>query len=83
MWNDKKRTSKKKEVIMLYAEWTDCSVSVLDASRCKQLVRRFRVRQPVVGVQISGDSHTDATIAIAMNNGRAEVYKMDGTLIRR
>ncbi len=67
---------------MLIAEWTGCTVTIYEAVS-RQLIRRIRASHDVVGVQISGDSHTDAMVAIAMDNGRTEVYKSNGHLVRR
>ena len=66
---------------MLYAEWSDKSVVIRNHN--KQYVRRINVGFPVVGVQISGDSETEALVAIAMNNGRTSLYKSNGQLIRQ
>ena len=41
------------------------------------------IRHPVVGVQISRDSTTEATVAIAQSHGRTDIYKSSGQLIRR
>jgi hypothetical protein len=37
----------------------------------------------VGGVQVSGDSRTDAMVSIAMDNGHTRLYKSDGTLVRQ
>ena len=67
---------------MLYAEWSGCAVTIYEVVT-RQLIRRIKASHNVVGVQISGDSHTDAMVAIAMDNGRTEVYKSNGQLVRR
>ena len=66
---------------MLYAEWSGKSVSI--RKHLKRYVRRINVRNNVIGVQISGDSETEAMVAIAMDNGRTSLYKSNGQLIRQ
>jgi len=66
---------------MLYAEWSGNKVTVRDHN--KVIVRKFSVRDAVVGVQISGDSTTEAMVAIAMANGKTDLYKSSGVLVRR
>lgn len=66
---------------MLYAEWSGRTVSIYTHTR--QFVRRITVSHPVAGVQISGDSTTDAMIAIAKVNGKADLYKSNGQIVRR
>lgn len=66
---------------MLYAEWSGKSVII--RNHLKQYVRRINVRNNVIGVQISGDSETEAMVAIAMDNGRTSLYKSNGQLIRQ
>ena len=66
---------------MLYAEWSGTRVKVYN--QYKQIVRTINVRYDVVGVQVSGDSPTDAMVAIAMSNGRTDLYKSSGQLVRR
>ena len=66
---------------MLYAEWSGKQVKVY--TQYKQIVRRFNVNHDVVGVQISGDSPTDALVAIAQSNGKTDVYKTSGAIVRR
>ena len=66
---------------MLYAEWSGKQVTVYNHN--KQLIRRFNARYDVVGVQISGDSPTEAMVAITMSNGRTDVFKSSGQLVRR
>lgn len=66
---------------MLYAEWSGKSVTIRNHN--KQQVRRINVRYNVVGVQISGDSETEAMVAIAMDNGRTCIYKSSGQLVRQ
>lgn len=66
---------------MLYAEWSGRRVVI--RTEAKMMVREFNVDHNVVGVQISGDSTTDATVAIAMDNGRTCLYKSSGMLLRK
>ena len=66
---------------MLIAEWSGTRVIIRDDHRIK--IRQIDVRHPVVGVQISGDSTTEATVAIAQSHGRTDIYKSSGQLIRR
>ena len=66
---------------MHYAEWSGTRVKVYN--QYKQLVRTINVRYDVVGVQVSGDSPTDAMVAIAQSNGRTDLYKSSGQLVRR
>lgn len=48
----------------------------------KSLIRRFNMKADVVNAQVTGFGQ-DAVIAITMSNGRTELYKSNGTLIRR
>lgn len=48
----------------------------------KQLIRRFNMKADVVNAQVTG-SGKDAVVAIVMNNGKAELYKSNGQLLRR
>ena len=66
---------------MLYAEWSGKRVVI--RNQYKQMIRAISVRCDVVGVQISGDSPTDATVAIAQSNGRTDLYKSSGQMVRR
>ena len=66
---------------MLYAEWSGKSVTIRNHNR--QQVRRINVPHNIVGVQISGDSETEAMVAIAMDNGRTSLYKSNGQLVRQ
>lgn len=47
-----------------------------------KIIRRFNTRAKVVNAQVNG-SGKDATIAICMCDGGFEIYKSDGTMIRR
>lgn len=66
---------------MLYAEWSGNRVTVYN--QFKTLVRRINVRHDVVGVQVSGDSETDAMVAITQSNGKTDLYKSSGQIVRR
>lgn len=66
---------------MLYAEWSGKKVDI--RTHTKQLVRTIRARETVVGVQVSGDSTTDAMVAITMSNGKTDLYKSSGQIVRR
>lgn len=46
-------------------------------------VRQFDLPAPVAGVQVSGESDTDATVVINMQNGKTNVYMSSGRLIRK
>lgn len=48
----------------------------------KQLIRRFNVKADVVNAQVTGAGQ-DAIVAITMSNGKTEVYKSNGVLIRK
>lgn len=48
----------------------------------KQIIRRFRVSNEIVNVQVQG-SGKNATVAITMKNGRTWLYKATGQIIRR
>ena len=47
-----------------------------------KIVRRFNTRAEVVNAQVSG-SGKNATVAIAMKGGGFEIYRSDGTVVRR
>ena len=66
---------------MLFAEWSGNRVSVYNHN--KQFVRRINGRHDVIGVQISGDSETEAMVSIAQSNGRTDLYKSSGQLVRK
>lgn len=66
---------------MLYAEWSGKRVQIRRETR--QLIRDIFVNNNVVGVQISGDSPTEATVAITMDNGKTDIFKSSGMLLRR
>lgn len=66
---------------MLYAEWSGHQVVIY--THAKIMVRRINVPHNVVGVQISGDSTSDAMVAIAMDNGRTCLYKSSGVCVRK
>lgn len=48
----------------------------------KQIVRRIRVANDIVSVQVQGTGK-NATIAISMKNGKTWLYKATGQIIRR
>ena len=66
---------------MVYAEWSGKKVTLCTDTRTQ--FRKINVPHNVVGVQVSGDSRTDAMVAIAMDNGRTYLYKSSGTLVRQ
>lgn len=47
-----------------------------------KFVRRFRTRAEVVNAVVNG-SGKDTTVAITMKGGGFEIYKSNGTVIRR
>lgn len=47
----------------------------------KQIIRRFRVSNDIVNVQIQGNG-TNATISITMKNGKTVLYRANGQIIR-
>lgn len=47
-----------------------------------KIIRRFNTRAEVVNAQVSG-SGKNATVAISMKDGKFEIYKSDGTVVRR
>lgn len=66
---------------MLYAEWSGTTAKIY--THTKQLVRTIHVRNPIVGVQVTGDSTTEAMVAIAQSNGKTDLYKSSGQVVRR
>lgn len=66
---------------MIIAEWTGKKVMLYTDTKIH--FRQINVPYNVVGVQVSGDSRTDALVAIAMDNGCTYVYKSNGTLVRQ
>ncbi len=66
---------------MIIAEWEGKRVRLYTDT--KALFRQINVPHNVVGVQVSGDSTTDAMVSIAMDNGRTRLYKANGTLVRQ
>lgn len=65
---------------MLYAEWSGKQVKIYTETR--QFMRMFNARSNVIGVQCSGDGN-DARIAIAMDNGKTDLFTGTGQLVRR
>ena len=47
-----------------------------------KIVRRFNTRAEVVNAQVNG-SGKNATVAISMKDGKFEIYRSDGTVVRR
>lgn len=66
---------------MLYAEWSGKRVVI--RTETKQFVRQINARCDVIGVQVSGDSTSDAMVAIAMSNGKTDLYRSSGQIVRR
>ena len=66
---------------MIIAEWSGKKVTL--STDAKTLFRQIYVPHNVVGVQVHGDSRTDAMVSIAMDNGRTWLYKSSGTLVRQ
>ena len=66
---------------MLYAEWDHKNVTIRD--QWKTTVRRIRARKNVIGVQCSGDDTNDAMIAITLENGKTDLYRASGQLVRQ
>ena len=66
---------------MLVASWSGTIVKIFTDAKIH--VRTIHARFPVVGVQISGDSTSDAVVAIAMNNGKTDVFKSSGAMVRK
>lgn len=48
----------------------------------KQLIRRFNMKANVVNAQVQG-SGTECYVAITMSNGKTELYKSNGQLLRK
>lgn len=65
----------------IIAEWSGKRVTLYADSKIQ--FRQINVPHNVVGVQVSGDSRTDAMVSIAMDNGRTWLYKSSGTLVRQ
>ena len=53
---------------MIMAEWSGKRVTLYTDTKIQ--FRQINVPHNVVGVQVSGDSRTDAMVSIAMDNGR-------------
>ena len=58
---------------MIIAEWSGRKVTLYTDTKIQ--FRQINVPHNVVGVQVSGDSRTDAMVSIAMDNGRTWLYK--------
>lgn len=48
----------------------------------KQLIRRFNMKANVVNAQVQG-SDKECYVAITMSNGKTELYKSNGQLVRK
>ena len=66
---------------MLYAEWSGKRVDV--RMHTKQIVRTLHARDTVVGVQCSGNGLDDGMVAITMTNGKTDLYRANGQIVRR
>ena len=47
-----------------------------------KVIRRFNTKAEVVNAQVSG-SGRNATVAISMKDGKFEIYRSDGSVVRR
>jgi hypothetical protein len=72
---------RKEQIKMIIAEWSGKRVTLYTDTKIQ--FRQINVPHNVVGVQVSGDSRTDAMVSIAMDNGRTWLYKSSGTLVRQ
>ena len=48
----------------------------------KQLISRFNMKAEVVNAQVQG-AGKECFVAITMNNGKTELYKSNGQLVRK
>ena len=64
-----------------HAEWSGKRVEIYDET--KQSIRVIRARDTVVGVQVSGSNFDNGMVAIAMTNGKTDLYHLNGQIIRR
>ena len=65
---------------MLYAEWSGRTVHVYD--EYGRLVRTLHARFEVDGVQCSGSDVNDGRVAISMENGKTDLCRANGEVIR-
>ena len=65
---------------MLFAEWSGHIVKVYQENR--QILREIRARKDVRCVQCSGEGN-DGVIAITLENGKTDVYRATGQIIRQ
>lgn len=72
---------KREESHTYYAEWDGKKVRVYN--EYKQFVRQFRARDNVVGVQVSGTNLDNGMVAIAMANGKTDLYHLYGAIARQ
>lgn len=66
---------------MLYAEWSGKRVTIRRED--KSPVRVIYAHANVVGVQCNGNNSEDGIVAIAMENGKTDLYHANGAIIRR
>lgn len=64
----------------MYANFKGKTVEIFTNS--KILLRRFRVSNDIVNIQISGEGN-NAIVAVTMKNGKTLLYKATGQLIRQ
>ena len=64
----------------MYANFKGKSVDLY--SDTKAIIRRIRVSNDIVAVQVNG-SGQNATISITMKNGKTLLYKANGQLLRK
>lgn len=65
---------------MLYAEWSGKMVKVYQEN--KQILRQIRARRDVRCVQCSGEGN-DGMIAITLDNGKTDLYRATGQIVRQ
>jgi len=64
----------------MYTSISGKNVSLYKDNGC--IIRRFMAKAEVVSAVVSG-SGKEATVAISMKNGKTDLYRADGTVIRR
>ena len=77
----RKQNPGKERIKVIIAEWSGKRVTLYTDTKIQ--FRQINLPHNVVGVQVSGDSRTDAMVSIAMDNGRTWLYKSSGTLVRQ
>lgn len=65
---------------MMYVTFKGKKVDLMNMN--KQLIRRFNMKSEVVNAQVTG-SGQDTLVAITMKNGKTEIYKSNGQLVRK